>query len=90
VIDVAFIIEIFTSTMLVVAPAIVLNRLMAGADGAALGDIFRIPVDPPWPRGVREEEPVPWRLDRLGRGRHLPVSGARRNPSGVAEAQPNC
>ena len=66
-IDLALIIEILASTTLVVAPAVLLNRLIAGADGPALADIFKIPLDPPLPRGVQEEEPVRWRLDRLER-----------------------
>lgn len=51
----------------VVAPIILINRLMAGADGPTLADIFAIPVDPPWPRGVQEEEPVRWHVERLTR-----------------------
>jgi hypothetical protein len=89
VIDLALIIDILASTLLVAAPAIVLNRLMADADGPGIGELFRIPVDPPLPRGVQEEEPVRWRLDRLGSGRHLPEVGARRSPSIVASETPS-
>jgi hypothetical protein len=71
----AFLLEIAASTAMIVAPVIVLNRLLAGADGPTLADVFAIPVDPPWPRGVQEEEPLRWRLDRLER---------RKTPAAVA------
>jgi hypothetical protein len=64
VIESTSLLEIAACTALVIAPAILLNRLAAGADGPTLGVIFKLPVDPPWPRGVQEEEPVRWRLDR--------------------------
>jgi hypothetical protein len=65
VIEFASLLEIAACAALVVAPAVLLNRLLAGAEGPALADVFAIPVDPPLPRGVQEEEPVRWRLDRL-------------------------
>jgi hypothetical protein len=67
VIDVASLLEIAAYTTLVVAPAILLNRLVDGGDGPTLPDILRIPSDSPWPRGVQEEEPLPWRLELLDR-----------------------
>lgn len=66
--DLATLIEIFGYTALVVAPAALLTRLLAGNDGPSLPVILGAPLDPPWPRGVQEEEPVRWQLDRL-RGR---------------------
>jgi hypothetical protein len=36
-------------------------------DGGSLADLFAIPLNPPWPRGVQEEEPQPWRIERLYR-----------------------
>jgi hypothetical protein len=63
--DFATLIEIVAYTALVVAPAAVLGRLLAGGDGPTLPDVLRAPLDPPWPRGVQEEEPLPWQLDRL-------------------------
>jgi hypothetical protein len=54
---------------LVVAPALVLNRLLAGAEGATLADLFAIALDPPLPRGVQYEEPERWQVERL-RPRH--------------------
>lgn len=66
-IDVASLFEITASMALVVGPAVVLNRLLAEADGPTLADLFAIPVDPSWPRGVQEEEPVRWRPELLDR-----------------------
>jgi hypothetical protein len=50
--------EIVAYTALLVLPLIVLVRFLAGGDGVALADMFAVPLDPPWPRGVQEEEPV--------------------------------
>jgi hypothetical protein len=61
----ASLLEIAASTAMIVAPAILFNRLLAGAEGPTLANLFAIPVDPPWPRGVQEEEPVRWPLDRF-------------------------
>lgn len=63
----ASLLEITAYTALIVGPAIALNRLLAGAEGPTLADLFAIPVDPPWPHGVQEEEPRRWRLDPLER-----------------------
>ncbi len=49
----------------VVVPVILLNRWLADAEGPSLAGMFAIPLDPPWPRGVQEEEPVQWRVERL-------------------------
>ena len=63
--DLATLIEIIVYTALTVAPAVLLIRLLGGNDGPNLPVILGTPLDPPWPRGVQEEEPVPWHLDRL-------------------------
>jgi hypothetical protein len=55
---------------------VVLNRLLAGAEGATLADLFAIALDPPLPRGVREEEPERWQVERL-RPRHPAEAPAR-------------
>jgi hypothetical protein len=65
VIDFATIIQVAGSFGIVVVPAIMLNRWLAGDEGASLADVLAIPIDPPWPRGVQEEEPVRWRLEAL-------------------------
>lgn len=59
--------EIAGTIVLIVAPIIVLSWLLAGSDGPSLADIFAIPAGPPLPRGVQEEEPVRYRVERLSR-----------------------
>jgi hypothetical protein len=65
--DFPFLIQFGLATTCIVAPVVLLNRLIAGSAGGALSDLFAIPVDPPWPRGVQEEEPVRWRVELLHR-----------------------
>jgi hypothetical protein len=48
-------------------------RIVGGADPAGLGAVFGRPWEPSWPRGVQEEEPVRWRLERSTR-RAAPAS----------------
>ena len=81
-IDFATLFEIAGTMALVVAPAILLNRLLAGSEGPSLTDILAKPVNPPWPRGVQEEEPAPWRLERLNARTTSATNGlpARVNP----------
>ena len=57
--------EFVIYTILLVVPVILLVRFLAGGDGVALADLFAFPQTPPWPRGVQEEEPFRWHLDRL-------------------------
>jgi hypothetical protein len=65
--DYTLLFQMAGSIALVVAPVILINQLLAGNEGPSLTDILAIPVDPPRPRGVQEEEPVPWRIERLSR-----------------------
>jgi hypothetical protein len=50
----------------IAAMALLTNRLVAG-DDTGLSALFRIEVDPHGPRGVQEEEPMPWNVERLRR-----------------------
>lgn len=63
--DLLSIVQILGISTLVVAPAIVINRLLDRSEGGTLADLFAIPLDAPWPRGVQEEEPVRWRVENL-------------------------
>jgi hypothetical protein len=47
-----------------VAVTIILRAIRAG-DPVDLGSMFAHPWELDWPRGVQEEEPTPWRLERL-------------------------
>lgn len=62
-----FFIQFGAAAALIVAPAVLINRLLAGSDGGAFTDLFVIPLDPPWPRGVQEEEPTRWHVELLHR-----------------------
>jgi hypothetical protein len=63
---------------LVIAP-VVLARLIGPGEQAAIASIFAIPLDPPLPRGVQEEEPAPWRLEHLKPRQERTVPGRGRN-----------
>ena len=68
----------------IAAVALLANRVLAG-DDTGLSALFRIELDPPGPRGVQEEEPVRWNVERLRRPTRaesapsatLPTSAAR-------------
>jgi hypothetical protein len=52
--------------------------LLARVIGPRSGDVeslFRASNDLGWPRGVQEEDLVPWRVELLGRGRRLDAAG---------------
>ena len=48
-------------------------RAIGAGDPVDLGSMFAHPWEAPWPRGVQEEEPQPWRVDLLDRGRTAPT-----------------
>ena len=51
--------------MLIAAlPALLLLRVLFGPGAVSMEDLFTRP-DLAWPRGVQEEEPVRWRIERL-------------------------
>jgi hypothetical protein len=72
--------DLFGAIAIVAVPAIVLRRF-AGSEGPGLEAMFGMPFDPPWPRGVQEEEPVRWRLELLRprSGRPEPEVDGRRS-----------
>jgi hypothetical protein len=65
--DFMFLIQFASATALIVAPAVLINRLLDPTDGGTLANLFAIPLDQPWPRGVQEEEPTRWRVELLHR-----------------------
>lgn len=79
-----FLIQFGAATTLVVAPAILINRLLARSEGGNLADLFAIPLDPPWPRGMQEEEPTRWRIDAL-----RPAARAGTSPADAARPRPS-
>lgn len=44
-------------------PVIATIRLIAGGADAGLNGILTFDASLPWPKGVQEEEPQPWRFD---------------------------
>ncbi len=78
--DLAALLQIVGSIALITLPPIALGRLLGGDDGSTLADLFATPIDPPWPRGVQEEEPVRWHVEALP---------ARRSAGGGAGVSPD-
>ena len=68
-IDFTALFQILGTIALIGVPIVVLSWLLAGSDGPGLADIFAVPAGPPLPRGVQEEEPVRYRVERLSRSR---------------------
>jgi len=50
-----------------VAVSLGILRLLTGNEPVNLGAPFAFRAPDPWPRGVQEEDPAPWRLDLLDR-----------------------
>lgn len=44
---------------------LLVGRIRFVPDGTELADLFTRQDDLAWPRGVQEEDPRPWRLERL-------------------------
>jgi hypothetical protein len=63
--DFASLFEFIAAIALVVAPPILLIRLLAGGKDVAPVNLFAISADPPWPRGVQEEDPPRWRVELI-------------------------
>ena len=61
------VLEMIASLVVLVAPPVLLIRALSNSidDEPSLSKLFAIPLDPPWPRGVQEEEPARWRIERL-------------------------
>jgi hypothetical protein len=53
-------------------------RLIAGDQPVDLAALFGAATRMPWPRGVQEEEPQPWRLELLDRRPTAPDPGIDR------------
>ena len=63
-----FDINVLTTAAVIVlgiATWVVLTRIMGDADPVELTAMFGTRWDLDWPRGVQEEEPFHWRLDRI-------------------------
>jgi hypothetical protein len=63
--EIASLFEVIAAIAVVVAPPILLIRLLAEGKDVGPVNLFAIPIDPPWPRGVQEEEAPRWRVELL-------------------------
>ncbi|HYX11100.1 MAG TPA: hypothetical protein VE817_03915 [Candidatus Acidoferrum sp.] len=59
--------QIVAAIGLLIAPPIVVVRLIAGRKPIDLADLFPAVREPTWPRGIQEEDPPAWHLERLHR-----------------------
>jgi hypothetical protein len=78
--DITSLFEIIAAIAVVVAPPILLIRLLADGKDVAPVNLFAIPVDPPWPRGVQEEDSPRWRVELIEpprRAADQPEAGSR-------------
>jgi hypothetical protein len=54
------------AVLVVLTPlALLIVRIFVLPDGTSLDDLIAPRIDLDWPRDVQEEEPVPWRVERL-------------------------
>ena len=77
-------IEVLTGAgALLVFALLVLGTLMVIAPrGVSLDDLFKSPMEARWPRGIQEEEPVRWRLNRLTPSRGIAQTDGVRSHRG--------
>ena len=52
----------------IVIGSLIVGRALLARDGLTIDDLLRRP-ELAWPRGVQEEDPTPWRIERLTPGR---------------------
>jgi len=85
VIDFPSLIPLAAAGAAVLAIGLGLRVISRWSPGTSLSDTFGGDRDPPWPRGVQEEEPVRWNLAAIGpRTRHA------RGERSAAIPDPNC
>lgn len=58
--EIASLAQILLVTAAVAAPIVVLVRFIHGHEPIALSDVASPSGRAPWPRGVQEEDPIPW------------------------------
>jgi hypothetical protein len=64
--------------VLAIGGLIAIVNWLARGEGGSLADLFAIPLNPPLPRGIQEEEPQAWHIERLA-----PRAGAVGAPRGL-------
>jgi hypothetical protein len=81
------------AVLVVISPlALLLLRLFVVPDGVSFDDLIPPLQDVYWPRGLQEEEPVRWRIERLSAPRQVAappdrvsVTGAHSDPTGAGQ-----
>ncbi len=71
---------------LFVLGSLVVARLLLRPGGVTMDDLLMRP-DLAWPHGVQEEEPVPWRFERLDPARSPPSGSAGSRSRGPSDAR---
>lgn len=68
-----------------IAGPFIFVRVLARGEPLDLFRMFAAPTELPWPRGVQEEEPQPWRWDARS---SRPTPESARSESGSPHAMP--
>jgi hypothetical protein len=58
--DLALIIQILLAPIAAAAPLVLLVMFLRGDEPSSLSNLWSAPDYEAWPRGVQEEEPMPW------------------------------
>jgi hypothetical protein len=66
---------------------VALTRILGEADPGELNPMFGTPWAPAWPRGVQEEEPFHWHVERLDRLAPARSVSALQPVGGLAECE---
>lgn len=74
-IDFAPVISFAAYGLAILVIGLVVRVVARWSPGTSLADTFRGYRDPPWPRGVQEEEPVRWRIEALSHSRRTVAHG---------------
>jgi hypothetical protein len=89
--EVASVFQAVLATMLVVVAPVLLVRWLGPGREWGLADMVRFRSETPWPRGVQEEEPVPWKFEMIGRPGYAadaPGCEPARHPASDRRLQP--
>jgi len=82
--------QIVAAIGLLIAPPIVVVRLIAGRKPIDLADLFPAVREPTWPRGIQEEDPPAWHLERLHRRTRIAPAQGDRSGRRSAPARAAC
>jgi hypothetical protein len=78
--DIASLFEMIAAIAVVVAPPVLLIRLLADGKDVAPANLFALSAGPSWPRGGQEEDSPRWRVELIEKRREAadqPEAGSR-------------